>query len=66
MYLTLGSSSGSLYHKPSVQEEAAVSEKQKGPQVTDVQVAPDSLTFTTYDTETWEIIDTYEIDKSVG
>ena len=66
IYLTLGSSSGSLYHRPSDQEEAAVSKKQDGPQVTDVQVAPDSLIFTTYDAETWEIIDTYEIDKSVG
>ena len=66
MYLTLGSSSGSLYHRPSAQDEAAVNEKQKSPQVTDVQVSPDSLTFTTYDAETWEIIDTYEIDKSVG
>ena len=66
MYLTLGSSSGSLYHRPSAQDEAAVNEKQKSPQVTDVQVSPDSLTFTTYDAETWEIIDTYEINKSVG
>ena len=66
MYLTLGSSSGSLYHRPSAQDEAAVNEKQESPQVTDVQVSPDSLTFTTYDAETWEIIDTYEIDKSVG
>ena len=66
MYLTLGSSSGSLYHRPSDLKEAAVSKKQSEPQVTGVQVTPDSLTFTTYDAETWEIIDTYEIDKSVG
>ncbi|MDO4261329.1 MAG: FN3 domain-containing metallophosphoesterase family protein, partial [Eubacteriales bacterium] len=36
MYLTLSSSSGSLYHNPTAQNEAAVAKKVKAPQVTDV------------------------------
>jgi hypothetical protein len=63
MYLILSSSSGSLYHKPSPQDEAVISEKKDAPEVTDVQITPNSLTITTYDAETWEVTDTYEIQK---
>lgn len=66
LYVTLGSSSGSLYHRPSDQAEAAVSKKQKNPEVTDVQISPETLTITTYDAETWEIRDTFELQKSQG
>jgi hypothetical protein len=63
MYLILSSSTGSLYHKPSAQKEAVISKKKDSPEVTDVQITPDSLTVTTYDAETWELTDTYEIQK---
>lgn len=63
MYLTLSSSSGSLYRRPTDQEEAAVSKKRDTPEVTDVQITPDSLTVSTYNAETWEITDTFEIQK---
>ena len=33
------------------------------PEITDVQITPDSLTVTTYAAETWEILDTFEIQK---
>jgi predicted phosphodiesterase len=63
LYLTLNSSSGSLYKRPSPMHEAAVSEKRENPEITDVQVTPESLTITTYAAETWEILDTFEIQK---
>ncbi len=63
MYLTLSSSSGSLYHQPSPQNEAAVSKKRKMPEVTDVQITPDSLKVSTYIAETWELTDEFEIQK---
>lgn len=64
MYVTLNSSSGSLYHRPSAQNEIAFSEYREAPEVTDVQVTPTSLSITTYEAETWEIVDTFEIQKS--
>ncbi len=63
MYLTLSSSSGSLYRRPSAQNEAAVSSKRHSPEVTDVQVTRDSLKISTYDAETWELTDEFEIYK---
>lgn len=63
MYLTLSSSSGSLYRRPVSQNEAAVSTKRHAPEVTDVQVTSKSLKVTTYNAETWEVTDTYEIRK---
>ncbi|MCD8362484.1 MAG: metallophosphoesterase family protein [Lachnospiraceae bacterium] len=64
MYVTLNSSSGSLYHRPSAQNEIAFSEYREAPEVTDVQVTPTALTITTYEAETWEIVDSFEIQKS--
>ncbi|MCD8248578.1 MAG: metallophosphoesterase family protein [Lachnospiraceae bacterium] len=64
MYVTLNSSSGSLYHRPSAQNEIAFSEYREAPEVTDVQVTPTTLTITTYEAETWEIVDSFEIQKS--
>lgn len=64
MYLTLSSSSGSLYRRPSSQEEAAVSKKRDTPEVTGVQVSPDSLKISTYNAETWELTDEFEIQKT--
>lgn len=63
MYVTLSSSSGSLYHRPGVQAEAAVLLKRDAPEVTDVQVTPDSLKIITYNAETWETTDEFEIRK---
>lgn len=63
MYLTLSSSSGSLYRRPSDQEEAAVSKKRDTPEVTDVQISPDNLKVSTYNAETWELTDEFEIQK---
>ena len=64
MYLTLSSSSGSMYRRLTSQAEAAVSKKRDTPEVTDVQITPDSLTVSTYNAETWEMTDTYEIQKT--
>jgi len=63
MYVTLSSSSGSLYRRPSDQNEAAVSKKRDVPEVTDVQVTADSLKICTYNAETWETTDEFEILK---
>ena len=63
LYLTLSSSSGSLYRRPTDQKEAAVSKKRDTPEVTDVQITPNSLTVSTYNAETWEPTDTFEIQK---
>lgn len=63
MYLTLSSSSGSLYKRPSAQQEAAVSGKRDTPEITDVQISPDSLKVSTYNAETWELMDEFEIQK---
>lgn len=64
MYLTLSSSSGSLYKNPTSQEEAAITKKRNTPEVTDVQISPDSLKVCTYNAETWEITDEFEIQKT--
>lgn len=64
MYLTLSSSTGSMYRGLTDQAEAAVSKKRDTPEVTDVQVSPDSLTVSTYNAETWELMDTFEIQKT--
>lgn len=63
MYLTLSSSSGSLYRRPVSQNEAAVSSKRDTPEVTDVQITSDSLKVSTYNAETWEVTDEFEIQK---
>lgn len=63
MYVTLSSSSGSLYKRPTDQEEAAVSKKRDTPEVTDVQISPDSLIISTYNAKTWELTDSFEIQK---
>lgn len=64
MFVTLTSSSGSLYHRPSTVDEVAVSNHDEAPQITDVQVTPESLTITTYDAETWATVDEFEIRKN--
>lgn len=63
MYLTLSSSSGSLYRRPVSQNEAAVSSKRHAPEVTDVEITPKSLKVVTYNAETWEVTDEFEIRK---
>ena len=64
MYVTLSSSSGSLYRRPTDQAEAAVSKKRDTPEVTEVQVSPDSLKIITRNAETWGLTDEYEIRKT--
>ncbi|MBS6396886.1 MAG: metallophosphoesterase [Clostridiales bacterium] len=63
LYLTLSSSTGSLYRRPTDQAEAAVSRKRDTPEVTDVQITPDNLKVSTYNAETWELMDEFEIQK---
>ena len=63
MYLTLSSSSGSLFHNPTAQNEAAVAKKLKKPQVTDIQITDNSLKVKTYEAESWEVVDEFEIQK---
>ncbi|MBR5509556.1 MAG: metallophosphoesterase [Lachnospiraceae bacterium] len=63
MYVTLSSSSGSMYRRPVAQDEAVVSKKRDTPEVTDVQITPTSLTISTYNAKTWELTDTFEIQK---
>jgi len=63
MYLTLSSSSGSIYKHPTSQEESAISRKRDTPEVTNVQITPDSLKVCTYNAETWELQDEFEIQK---
>lgn len=63
MYMILSSSSGSLYRRPSPQNETAISKKRSSPEVTDVLVSADSLKICTYDAETWELTDEFEIQK---
>ncbi len=62
MYLTLSSSSGSLFHNPTAQNEAAVAKTEK-PQVTDIQITDNSLKVKTYEAESWEVVDEFEIQK---
>lgn len=64
MYLTLSSSSGSMYRRPTDQNEAAVSKKRDTPEVTDVQITPGSLKVITYNAETWAVTDEFEIQKT--
>ena len=64
MYMTLSSSSGSMYRRLTDQAEAAVSRKCDTPEVTDIQITPDTLTVSTYNAETWELNDTFEIQKT--
>ena len=63
MYLTLSSSSGSLFHNPTAQNEAAVAKKLKKPQVTDIQITDNSMKVKTYEAESWEVVDEFEIQK---
>lgn len=64
MYMTLSSSSGSMYRRLTDQAEAAVSRKCDTPEITDIQITPDTLTVSTYNAETWELNDTFEIQKT--
>lgn len=64
MYLTLSSSSGSMYRRPVDQDEAVVSKKRDTPEVTDVQITPTRLKVSTYNAKTWELTDEYEIQKT--
>ena len=63
MYLTFSSSSGSLFHYTTAQNEAAVAKKLKKPQVTDIQITDNSLKVKTYEAESWEVVDEFEIQK---
>lgn len=63
LYMTLSSSSGSMYRHLIDQEEAAVSKERDTPEVTDVQITPDSLKIITYNAETWSTTDEFEIRK---
>lgn len=64
LYITLSSSTGSMYRRPADQEEAAVSKKRDTPEITDVQITPESLKISTYNAMTWALTDEFEIQKS--
>jgi len=63
MYVTLSSSTGSMYRRPTPQHEVAESGKRDTPEVTDVQITPNTLKISTHNAETWELMDEFEIRK---
>jgi hypothetical protein len=63
VYFTLGSSSGNLFHEAISNPNAVVSEASGHPQASRVDVTPTSFKVTTYNTDTWEVYDEFEIIK---
>lgn len=63
IYYTLGSSSGNLFHEASANPNAAISEANGHPQASRVDVTPTSFKVTTYNADTWEVFDEFEIIK---
>lgn len=63
IYYTLGSSSGNLFHEASSNPNAVISEASGHPQASRVDVTPTSFKVTTYNTDTWEVFDEFEIIK---
>jgi hypothetical protein len=63
VYFTLGTSSGNLFHEPIANPSAVISEASGHPQASRVDVTPTSFKVTTYNTDTWEVFDEFEIIK---
>lgn len=63
VYFTLSSSSGNLFHEAISNPNAVISEGNGHPQATRVDVTPTSFKVTTYDSDTWEVYDEFEILK---
>lgn len=65
LYMTLNSASGSKYYnlQPTPETYAAVREQIKVPTFSKIDVTPDTLTISTYRTDTMEMTDTYTISK---
>ncbi|MFA9376671.1 MAG: fibronectin type III domain-containing protein [Lachnotalea sp.] len=63
VYFTLGSSSGNLFHEPIDNPNAVISGADGHPQASRVDVTPTSFKVTTYDSDTWEVYDKFEIIK---
>lgn len=65
VYITANSSSGSKYYfmEPEPEPYAAVREQLEVPTFTNVEIAANSLAFTTYRADSMEITDSYEIVK---
>lgn len=66
MYLTLATSSESLYHTATLQDEVVYVNVDEGSQVCDIQVTPTTLTISNYDAKTWDIVNEqpYVIEKT--
>jgi len=63
VYFTLGSSSGNLFHEAISNPSAVISEASGHPQASRIDVTPTSFKVTTYNTDTWEVFDEFEIIK---
>lgn len=65
LYLTANSASGSKYYSIKNLDFPfkAVMDQKNRPNLTDVKVTDDSLTFTTYYTDTMEVLDTFTIQR---
>ena len=65
LYLTANSASGSKYYSIKNLDFpfSAVMDQKNRPNITDVKVTDDSLTFTTYYTDTMEVLDSFTIQR---
>lgn len=63
LYFTLSSSSGNLFHESIGNANAVKTEAPGHPQASRVDVTPTSFKVTTYNSDTWEVYDEFEITK---
>lgn len=63
VYFTLSSSSGNLFHEAIGNAYAVISEAPGHPQASRVDVTATSLKVTTYNSDSWEVYDEFEIIK---
>ncbi|OYP29791.1 hypothetical protein CG709_06850 [Lachnotalea glycerini] len=63
VYFTLSSSSGNLFHEAIGNAYAVISEAPGHPQASRVDVTASSLKVTTYNSDSWEVYDEFEIIK---
>lgn len=63
VYVTLGSSSGNLFHESIGNANAVKTEATGHPQASRVDVTPTSIKITTYNSDTWEVYDEFSIIK---
>lgn len=63
LYMTFSSSSSSLYHNAVQNPNAAFQYSMEVPQATQVNVSDTSFKISTYNADTWELIDEFELTK---